>query len=318
MLSPYLDNFLAPNEREEVEEHVKYCEKCANLFIDLKEVSSALKRASRDNAPPDVAENILRAIRKAESETPWWRKIIPPSLFSSQNLIPATSLMAAILIVLGTVWILRRQTGTFSENPPVLEMDRLIEIEQGKGKTDSQNKPDLKDEEHKQLNGRESNVIYVQTENTGLENGESGVALKKEEETKENRPSPVPEKAKSAGEIAKLASAEPAAKRESATGFAPVIESTPMGSAGKKNVTVRIALMSENDNRAGSGNITMSLECPVKEGFKNGLMIEISFVDKNKKCNIITSSSDSGFDKCLCSEIEKSDLSSGRWEINVK
>ncbi|HDT11176.1 MAG TPA: hypothetical protein ENN58_00405 [bacterium] len=93
LLSPYLDNELAPAERLQVEEHLNQCPSCAQLYAALQETVDALSEMPE----LEISEDLQKRLYKIEK-----KKLRSKSRFNMEFFLrPAFQpVMAAIAVVM--------------------------------------------------------------------------------------------------------------------------------------------------------------------------------------------------------------------------
>ena len=88
------DDELVPQTRAAVLEHSQACPDCARTLKELEALRSAIKKAERFEAPPDLRARILRAVNDRSTGVTSWRWRNPSALAASY---------AAVAILAGSI-----------------------------------------------------------------------------------------------------------------------------------------------------------------------------------------------------------------------
>jgi anti-sigma factor RsiW len=63
IVTDYLEDRLAPEDRRRVEEHLAACEGCRNYLEQMRETIRLVGRLEEGSIPPPMREQLLRAFR---------------------------------------------------------------------------------------------------------------------------------------------------------------------------------------------------------------------------------------------------------------
>ena len=63
LVTAYLEDDLAADDRERVEEHLVFCDGCSNYLAQMRATIAATRRLRPDDLPPSLQENLLSAFR---------------------------------------------------------------------------------------------------------------------------------------------------------------------------------------------------------------------------------------------------------------
>jgi hypothetical protein len=120
--SPYVDELLRPQERGELEDHLKGCGRCRADLGSLQEMLRALRAMEHPVVPgllPGIHEKLLRE--------PWWRTAAqrflapwPARLPGHVGALAATALLVIVLV--GVPWYLKRETEWQKESVEVARL----------------------------------------------------------------------------------------------------------------------------------------------------------------------------------------------------
>jgi len=136
-LSEYLDSFLTPTRREEVETHLADCGTCRQLAKEMKILRDAISDLTAVEPPSSLASRIDRIPWETTQDRPW----IAPST-ARMGVAVLTAAAAVVLVILwpshagsgvGPSAELKGGTGT-----PVVEVHQLMLPEERQGSSDTQ------------------------------------------------------------------------------------------------------------------------------------------------------------------------------------
>ncbi len=104
MMSPYLDNAVARNQRAAIEEHLRECASCSTEYALLQGTQLAVGSLGRKPAPPEMALRLRVALSRemAAAKRPFWsRWILRWEDAFNAFMVPATAGFITAVIVCG-------------------------------------------------------------------------------------------------------------------------------------------------------------------------------------------------------------------------
>ena len=117
LLEEYALGYLSPDERRQVEEHVRTCADCSAALNDLTLVMEGLARAPEAlSPPPALKQRVLRNLESAPAKS----DTQSGSRRGGGRLVPWLAAAAAVLLLVGSLVVSQRR-----ENPLSFELQRL-------------------------------------------------------------------------------------------------------------------------------------------------------------------------------------------------
>jgi len=112
LLSFYVDNELAEEERREISEHLASCESCRLALEELRALRVRIREAADVSLPDNFVYSVLRSARREQENSVVW---ISTERFA-RNVVVVLSVLVLMLVGLGT----------FLRSEPPIRVDRYL------------------------------------------------------------------------------------------------------------------------------------------------------------------------------------------------
>ncbi|HHX29085.1 MAG: DUF4349 domain-containing protein [Bacillota bacterium] len=114
-LSAYLDGDLSPGEMKEVAEHLRGCESCQTVLLELRQVRDELRSLPEVQVPADLHSSIMEHLRPQMKRKKWAFLRFDLKSWGYRQWIPVTAAMMVLVMFLsvgGVMWYSNRFGGS--------------------------------------------------------------------------------------------------------------------------------------------------------------------------------------------------------------